>query len=124
MSSEFRVDSFIVGKIFNPGYRSVRSVEEVSIRFINNSNDTVDLCWIDFQGNLVYYLKLNSREVVKLTTFIGHYWVARFIRNGATAQFLPDRTEVFAITKRLYHTGIVFITQKEKLKASTQFNIT
>ncbi|VIO89556.1 Uncharacterized protein BM_BM11025 [Brugia malayi] len=112
MSSEFRVDSFIVGKIFNPGYRSVRSVEEVNIRFINNSNDTVDLCWIDFQGNLVYYLKLDSREVVKLTTFIGHYWVARFIRNGATAQFLPDRTEVFAITKRLCHTGIVFITQK------------
>ncbi|VDO32793.1 unnamed protein product, partial [Brugia timori] len=93
-------------------FRSVRSVEEVNIRFINNSNDTVDLCWIDFQGNLVYYLKLDSREVVKLTTFIGHYWVARFIRNGATAQFLPDRTEVFAITKRLCHTGIVFITQK------------
>ncbi|KAM3728192.1 von Hippel-Lindau tumor suppressor [Dirofilaria immitis] len=107
-----RVDSFILGEIFAPRCRSIRSVEEVNIRFINNSRDIVDLCWIDFQGNLVRYLKLGSREVVKLTTFIGHCWIARFIRNGAAAQFLPDRTEIFVTTRRFLHTAVVFIIQK------------
>ncbi|CAG9533063.1 unnamed protein product [Cercopithifilaria johnstoni] len=110
--NESRIDSFILEEIFVPRYKSVRNLEEVNIRFINNSRDTVDLCWIDFQGNLVRYLKLGSREVVKLTTFIGHCWIARFIRNGAAAQFLPDRTEVFVITRRFLHTALVFITQK------------
>ncbi|VDK69633.1 unnamed protein product [Onchocerca ochengi] len=91
---------------------SIWSVEEVNIRFINNSRDTVDLCWVDFQGNLVRYLKLGSREVVKLTSFTGHCWIARFIRNGAAAQFLPGCTEVFVITRPYPHTAVVFIIQK------------
>uniref|UniRef100_A0A158Q8S3 VHL domain-containing protein n=1 Tax=Elaeophora elaphi TaxID=1147741 RepID=A0A158Q8S3_9BILA len=109
---ETRLDSFIVDEIFAPGCKSVKNLEEVNIRFVNNSSDTVDLCWIDFRGNLVRYLKLGSREKVKLTTFIGHCWIARFIRNGAPAQFLPDRTEVFVITRRFPHTAVVFIIQK------------
>lgn len=51
--STSRIDSFIVEEIFNPGYKSVRNVEEVNIRFINNSNDIVDLCWIDFRVSVV-----------------------------------------------------------------------
>ncbi|VDP14231.1 unnamed protein product [Onchocerca flexuosa] len=109
---ESRINSFILEEIFAPRYKSIRSVQEVNIRFINNSRDTVDLCWIDFQGNLVRYLKLGSHEVVKLTTFTGHCWIARFIRNGAAAQFLPGRNEVFVITTPFLHTAVVFIIQK------------
>uniref|UniRef100_A0A8R1XUB6 VHL domain-containing protein n=1 Tax=Onchocerca volvulus TaxID=6282 RepID=A0A8R1XUB6_ONCVO len=110
--NESRINSFILEEIFAPRYKSIRSVEEVNIRFINNSRDTVDLCWVDFQGNLVRYLKLGSREVVKLTSFTGHCWIARFIRNGAAAQFLPGCTEVFVITRPYPHTAVVFIIQK------------
>ncbi|MCP9263223.1 hypothetical protein DINM_006562 [Dirofilaria immitis] len=112
-----RVDSFILGEIFAPRCRSIRSVEEVNIRFINNSRDIVDLCWIDFQGNLVRYLKLGSREVVKLTTFIGHCWIARFIRNSAAAQFLPDRTEI------LSPPGVSFIQQSSRVYIHIYFTV-
>lgn len=52
--SKSRIDSFILEEIFSPGCRSVRNLEEVSIRFINNSHDTVDLCWIDFRVSTLY----------------------------------------------------------------------
>ncbi|KAL3990852.1 von Hippel-Lindau disease tumor suppressor family protein [Acanthocheilonema viteae] len=111
-SRELRIDSFISKEIFAPRHKSVKNLEEVSIQFINNSHYIVDLCWIDFRGNLVRYSKLGPHEVVKLTTFIGHCWIARFIRNGTAAQFLPDRTEVLFITRRFPPTAVVFIIQK------------
>ncbi|VDK83091.1 unnamed protein product [Litomosoides sigmodontis] len=53
-----------------------------------------------------------KRTLMRAIFEMGHCWTARFVRNGATAQFLPDRSEVLVIAGPYPYTAFAFIIQK------------
>ncbi len=55
---------------------SLNSNQEAAIEFINNTNLTVDINWIDYSGNEVLYNTLAPGQSYEQGTFITHPWVA------------------------------------------------
>jgi len=54
---------------------SSASSEETAMTFVNRSDTTLDLYWLDFQGSRRLYQHLTSGGRAKQDTFIGHYWL-------------------------------------------------
>src|SRR5580693_3179299 len=49
--------------------------QPASVNFINSTQGTVSLYWIDDQCNLVHYYDLNVSSQLQQQTYIGHRWL-------------------------------------------------
>ncbi|HWP91243.1 MAG TPA: hypothetical protein VNN20_03460 [Thermodesulfobacteriota bacterium] len=62
--------------------RSVESTYPSSITFVNSSNKTVDVYWVDFQGNEKPYKKLLPGQSYDQQTYDTHPWVVKYEGSG------------------------------------------
>ncbi len=55
--------------------RSVDSKSKAVIHFSNNTERTVNVVWLDYEGNRKTYKTLKRGEVYEQQTFVGHPWL-------------------------------------------------
>lgn len=58
-----------------PDFASRASSEATAMTFVNRSDQTLELYWLDFSGLRKFYLHLAPGARAKQNTFIGHYWL-------------------------------------------------
>ena len=58
-----------------PDLASRASSEPTAMTFVNRSDTTLELYWLDFQGARRLYHHLTPGARVKQDTFMGHYWL-------------------------------------------------
>ncbi|XP_060518546.1 von Hippel-Lindau disease tumor suppressor-like [Cylas formicarius] len=59
--------------------RALRSNKRCYVRFINSTERTVELTWINFSGQYVRYRILNKGNSVDINTYKTHPWIAKDI---------------------------------------------
>ena len=69
--------------------RSELSKEPATIRFINQSNATLVIQWIDFKGALKEYGELQPGAELTQETFVTHPWIAAYQEGSCRQLFLP-----------------------------------
>ncbi|KAJ9528629.1 hypothetical protein QJQ45_020394 [Haematococcus lacustris] len=62
--------------------RSVSSVVECIIEFVNTSDVSVWAVWLDFAGNEVQYTMIEAKGKRRYRTFQSHPWIVRAVHNG------------------------------------------
>jgi len=72
------------------GERSTSWNEAVSLTFNNASEETVQLFWHDYSGNLRSYGSLNPGQIMNMNTYATHPWSVT--GNG---DFMVDGDDVF-----------------------------
>src|SRR5688572_6189733 len=70
--------------------KSGRSDEPVKIRFVNESEATLIIQWIDFHGALKEYAELRPGAEVTQDTFASHPWIAAYQEGSCRQLFLPN----------------------------------
>ncbi|VDK42438.1 unnamed protein product [Anisakis simplex] len=73
---------------------STQSRQTVFVRFLNCTFKEVDLFWVDFEGGLVRYARLQPKQYFDVTTYRGHHWIFRLPCNGSAAFCLRDRGRI------------------------------
>ncbi|XP_014232454.1 von Hippel-Lindau tumor suppressor homolog [Trichogramma pretiosum] len=58
-----------------PALRSIHNHHSSFVRFVNRSSFSVSIYWIDYQGELVRYRTLPSRDHIDINTFVTHPWI-------------------------------------------------
>lgn len=58
-----------------PAHKSVSSNSAQTMTVINESNESVDVYWSDFQGNAIFYKTLHPGQSYNQPTFATHAWV-------------------------------------------------
>ena len=61
--------------LHEPDFASRSSNEATAMTFVNRSDQTIELYWLDFNGARKFYLHLAPGARAKQSTFIGHYWL-------------------------------------------------
>jgi hypothetical protein len=74
-----------VGKL-----KSGKSDEPVKLRFVNESEATLIIQWIDFNGALKEYAELKPGAEVTQDTFASHPWIAAYQEGSCRQLFLPN----------------------------------
>ncbi len=69
--------------------KSERSKEAAKIHFINQSEGTVIIQWVDFDGALKEYGQLEPGEELVQETFLTHPWVTAYGEGSCRQIFLP-----------------------------------
>ena len=69
--------------------RSELSKEPATIRFINQSDATLIIQWIDFKGALKEYGELQPGAELTQETFVTHPWIAAYQEGSCRQLFLP-----------------------------------
>jgi hypothetical protein len=69
--------------------KSERSTEPAKIRFVNESEGSVVIQWIDFDGTLKEYGELQPGAEIVRDTFITHPWIAAYQEGSCRQLFLP-----------------------------------
>ena len=69
--------------------RSELSKEPATIRFINDSDATLIIQWIDFKGALKEYGELQPGAELTQETFVTHPWIAAYQEGSCRQLFLP-----------------------------------
>ena len=69
--------------------RSELSKEPATIRFINQSDATLIIQWIDFKGALKEYGELQPGAELTQETFVSHPWIAAYQEGSCRQLFLP-----------------------------------
>lgn len=67
----------------DPHLRAGPAVEESFVLFINGTDRTINLYWIDWTGRQKFYHNLEPRRNIKANTFCSHPWV---FRDSVTAE--------------------------------------
>lgn len=73
--------------------RSLRSRQRSYVRFVNRTQRTVDVIWLDYNGVRQKYKTLIPGEAFKVNTFVTHPWIFRDAETTAT--LLVNSEEVF-----------------------------
>jgi hypothetical protein len=80
-------------------FRSLNSNVSTHVQFINRSNLTVKVYWLDFAGRRQHYFDLSPDEVRWQQTYLTHPWIV--VEAGANPRcltiFLPTRARGLAI---------------------------
>jgi hypothetical protein len=74
---------------FEPSVRSVNSNTPTSVEFVNLTSQTVDIYWLDFEGDRVHYASLPSRQSYIQPTYFTHPWVVTTRQGMGIAIFQP-----------------------------------
>jgi len=61
----------------NVSLRSIEGSTSTSVKFVNNSNEVVNIYWKDYQGNEKFYNKLAPGQSYDQQTFVTHPWIVR-----------------------------------------------
>jgi len=83
------------------------------VRFINTTQRSIDIIWLNYEGIGVVYRTLRARQYVHVNTFVGHPWI---FRDSATGDRMCVQTrDVYEPTSSLTESGrarrrLVFIT--------------
>jgi hypothetical protein len=70
--------------------KSGKSDEPAKIRFVNESEATLVIQWIDFKGALKEYAELKPGAEVTQDTFASHPWIAAYQEGSCRQLFLPN----------------------------------
>lgn len=57
--------------------KSVNSQTETFVMFSNESDSVVDLCWVDYIGNEIYYASISPGTAHMQPSYATHPWVVR-----------------------------------------------
>jgi hypothetical protein len=63
--------------------KSIDSNTPVSVEFDNETNQTVELFWLDFNGKEVSYGQIKPGDSKFMGTYATHPWIARGLDNKA-----------------------------------------
>jgi hypothetical protein len=77
--------------------RSLESVTATSIRFVNQTDITVDVYWLDLDGQRVKYATLAPGETLDQATFLTHPWVVTNTAGTCLGIFLPIASAAAAL---------------------------
>ncbi|AVO44437.1 hypothetical protein [Phreatobacter cathodiphilus] len=69
------------------GTKSPRSSQRVPVTFFNGQHREAHLYWVDFNGNSVFYAKINRGQQYQVNSFAGHVWVALNERGRCVSTF-------------------------------------
>lgn len=83
-----------------PG-RSPTSLEETRILFVNKTAKTVQLFWLDYQGERRPYGSVLAGKSAERSSLVGHQWLAADPKGRALARFRAARTPGRAVVRSL-----------------------
>lgn len=66
---------------------SQNSLDPVYINFVNNSKRTLNINWLNYEGQEVTYFELEDGESVGVPSYLTHPWIIR-LTNGACSTIL------------------------------------
>ncbi|KAJ7756129.1 von Hippel-Lindau disease tumor suppressor, beta/alpha domain-containing protein, partial [Mycena olivaceomarginata] len=66
---------------------SQESTISTYVTFMNKTNQTVTINWINFEGNPIQFATLGIGQQVQLRTFVSHPWVIRDSNSKTLAVF-------------------------------------
>lgn len=72
------------------GIKSGASLVEARITFINDSDATIRVYWLDFRGARVLYHTLKPGEAAVQVTYLGHPWLITDEDDNAWQLYYPD----------------------------------
>ena len=75
------------------GVESGPSRDRSFLRFCNKSSRTVDVMWVNYEGDEVKYKTLAASEAVDVNTFVGHFWT--FQDNSTGEELQVNNQKVF-----------------------------
>lgn len=78
----------------NITHRSLNSSTKVNVCFQNDTGNTVELFWHNFEGGLVSYGKIQANGRMGMNTFCTHPWSAK-IEGDANTKVEIDREPVY-----------------------------
>lgn len=58
-----------------PLLKSIENREKVLVAFINTTPYTVEILWINFEGQAVKYAVLDSHKACGINTYVTHPWI-------------------------------------------------
>lgn len=73
--------------------KSQRSTTRAFVRFINKTQRTVQITWLDFHGNPIPYRTLKPNEYVDVDTYINHAWI--FVDVKTKDRMCAQRHKIF-----------------------------
>ncbi|XP_069977022.1 von Hippel-Lindau disease tumor suppressor isoform X2 [Penaeus vannamei] len=76
-----------------PALRSLYSRVQSFVRFVNRTQRSVDVFWLNYQGVRQRYKRLEPREQLKISTYVSHPWV--FQDSETTAKLVVNSEDVF-----------------------------
>jgi hypothetical protein len=76
---------------------SGKSLASTYVTFVNKTQQTVTVDWIDSEGHPINYWTLRANEEVRQQTFVSHPWVIRGSNSRTIGVFLPQPTESKAV---------------------------
>jgi serine/threonine protein kinase len=73
------------------GVRSIEATFSTPLTFVNRSEQTVKVYWLDYQGRRVLYATLQAGETATQQTFLTHPWVITDASDRAWDVYYPTR---------------------------------
>lgn len=70
--------------------KSIESNYKTRIEFKNNTDQTIKIYWIDYDGNRKIYASLKENEKFNQNTFLTHPWLITDKENNALNIYYPD----------------------------------
>lgn len=70
-----------------PGTKSPRTSQRAPVTFFNGQHREAHVYWVDFNGNSVFYSKINRGQSYQVNSFAGHVWVALNERGRCVSTF-------------------------------------
>jgi len=77
--------------------RSKSSEEPVTVQFQNSGNETLQLIWVDYDGEEVVKDTIPPRQKRGQNTFVSHPWILRNEAGDCTAAFISRTSELLEI---------------------------
>src|SRR3954447_1717848 len=75
--------------------RSIEGVVATHITFVNDTSGTVDVDWLNYHGNRVFYYTLQPHTSYVQQTWVTHPWVAIDRATGVCVGYTVARTDAF-----------------------------
>lgn len=87
---------------------SDRTRASTVINLINRTKGSISLFWIDWDGNVKYYLTVEAGQSNKRQTYTGHVWrVSNPETNESTASFIARDNDSIAVIEE----GVISVTE-------------
>ncbi|WP_436497635.1 hypothetical protein [Actinokineospora sp. HUAS TT18] len=72
--------------------RSPPSDQAVTLTFVNRTDAPCDVLWLDFEGDLVQYSRIEPGDEIRQPTYTGHIWIVRDPDGEELLRFAAERT--------------------------------
>lgn len=106
-----------------PELRSLHNRQSAFVKFVNVTDHSVGLYWIDYQGKEVGYKVLGCNEYIDINTFVTHPWI--FVAEDTKDRYAKSFYSLtnFLIGKKTFLILILLIKKRENFMRKKEIQL-